>query len=89
LQCVLGSHQQGRRSPPSGALQCRQHLDDLDAARVERIFYLLLAGVERAQPCFGVADSGLDTADLGGDVNQLRIELAAVLTDRGDVGLEL
>jgi len=49
----------------------------------------LLAGIERAQPCFGVADPGLDAADLGCDVDQLLIELAAVLTNRRDLGLQL
>ena len=44
--------------------------------------------IERAQPRFGVADPGLDAAHLGGDVDQLRIELAAVLADRRDIGLE-
>jgi len=36
-----------------------------------------------------LADSGLDAAHLGCDVDQLLIELAAVLTDRRDIGLEL
>ena len=54
----------------------------------ERAADLLLAGIERAQPRFGVADPGLDAAHLGGDVDQLRIELAAVLADRRDIGLE-
>jgi hypothetical protein len=49
---------------------------------------LLLAGIERTQPRFGVANPGLDAAHPGGDVDQLRIELAAVLADRGDIGLE-
>ena len=50
---------------------------------------MLLARIERAQPRFGVADLGLDAAHLGGDVDQLLIELAAILTDRRDIGLEL
>ena len=50
---------------------------------------MLFAGVERAKPGFRVADSGFDGSNLGGDVDQLRIELAAVLTDRRDLGLEL
>ena len=78
-----------RRRAPAGALQGRQHLDDLGTARIERAANLLLAGIERAQPRFGVADPGLDAAHLGGDVDQLLIELAAVLADRGDIGLEL
>ena len=45
--------------------------------------------VERAQPRFGVADAGLDAAHLGCDIDQLLIELAAVLADRGDIGLQL
>ena len=89
LQRVLRPHQQRRRRAPSGALQGGQHLDNLGTARIERAADLLLAGVERAQPRFGVADLGLDAAHLGGDVDQLLIELAAVLSDRRDVGLEL
>ena len=50
---------------------------------------LLLAAIERTQPRFGVADPGLDAAHLGGDVDQLLIELAAVLADRRDIGLQL
>ena len=50
---------------------------------------MLLAAVERAQPGFGIADPGLDAAHLGGDVDQLRIELAAILSDGCDIGLEL
>ena len=49
----------------------------------------LLTGVERAQPRFGVADLGLDAAHLGGNVDELLVELAAVLSDRCDVRLEL
>ena len=45
--------------------------------------------IERAQARFGVADPGLDGAYLRGDVDQLLIELAAVLSDRGNIGLEL
>ena len=45
--------------------------------------------VERAQPRLGLADPGLDAAHLGGDVDQLLIELGAVLPDRGDIGLQL
>ena len=88
MQRVFGPHQQRRRRAPSGALQRRQHLDDLGAARIERAADLLLARIERAQPRFGVADPGLDAAHLGGDVDQLLIELAAILTDRRDIGLE-
>ena len=45
--------------------------------------------IQRAQPRFGVAYPGLDPAHLGGNVDQLLVELAAVLTDRGDIGFEL
>ena len=89
MQRVFGPHQQGRRRAPSGALQRRQHFDDFGTARIQRGADLLLAAIERAQPRFGVADPGLDAAHLGGDVDQLLIELAAILADRGDVGLEL
>ena len=89
MQRILRPHQQRRRRAAAGALQGRQHLDDLGAARIERGADLLLARIERAQPRFGVADAGLDGAHLGGDVDQLLIELAAVLADRGDLGLEL
>ena len=50
---------------------------------------LLLAAVERRQPRFGLVDLGLDGADIGGGVDQLLIELGAVLAERGDLGLEL
>ena len=36
----------------------------------------------------GLADAGLDAAHLGGDVDQLLVELGAVLTDRRDIGLQ-
>ena len=77
----------GVRRP--GALQGRQHFDDLGAARIERAANFLLARIERPQPRLGIADLGLDAAHLGGDVDQLLIELAAVLSDRRDVGLQL
>ena len=88
LQRVFRPHQQRRRRAPSGALQGRQHFDDLGAARIERAANLLLAAVERTQPRFGFADPGLDAAHLGCDVDQLLVELAAVLADRGDIGLQ-
>ena len=72
----------------AGALQRRQHLDDFGTARIERAADLLLAAVERAQPRLGIADPGLDAAHLGGDVDQLLIELAAILPDRRDIGLQ-
>ena len=37
----------------------------------------------------GLADPGLHAAHQGGDVDQLLIELGAILPDRGDVGLQL
>jgi len=89
LQRVFGPDQQGRRRAPARALQGGQHLGDLGAARIKRATNLLLAGVERAQPHLGVADFGLDAAHLRGDVDQLLIELAAILPDCRDIGLEL
>src|SRR6185312_16275618 len=41
------------------------------------------------QPAFSLGDAALDVAYLRRDVDQLLIELAAVLTDGGDHGLEL
>ena len=64
LQRIFGPHQQRRRRAAAGALQGRQHFDDLGAARIERAADLLLAAVERAQPRFGIADAGLDAAHL-------------------------
>ena len=49
---------------------------------------MLLAAVQRAQTGLGLADAGLDGADLGGDVDQLLVELGAVLPDRRDIGLQ-
>jgi hypothetical protein len=40
-------------------------------------------------PRLGIGDPGLDAAHLAGNVDQLLVELAAVLADRGDVGLQL
>ena len=88
MQRVFGPHQQGRWRASSGALQRRQDLHNFGAARIQRSANFLLAGIERAQPCFGVTDPGLDAADLGCDVDQLLIELAAVLTDRRDIGFQ-
>ena len=56
---------------------------------IERSLDLLLADVERAQPALGLADPDLHAAHQGGDLDQLLIELGAVLPDRGDVGLQL
>ena len=84
-----GPHQQRRRRTAARALQGGQHFDDLGAARIERAANFLLAGIERPQPRLGVVDLGLDAAHLGGDVDQLLIEFAAILPDRRDVGLEL
>ena len=50
---------------------------------------MLVAGVERAKPRFRVANSGFDGSNLRGHVDQLRVQLAAVLTDRRNRGLEL
>ena len=50
---------------------------------------LALAGIERAKPRLGVVDAALDAAHPRGNVDQLRIELAAILADRRDLGLEL
>ena len=88
LQRIFRPHQERRRRAPSGALQRCQHLDDLGAARIERVANLLLAAIERTQPRFGVVDPRLDAAHLGCDVDQLLVELAAVLADRGDIGFQ-
>src|SRR6185437_5500063 len=45
--------------------------------------------VERTQPRFGIIDLGFHIADLSGDIDQLLIELAAVLPNRGNIGLQL
>ena len=55
---------------------------------IERRADLLLAAVQRAQARLGLADAGLDGAHLGGDVDQLLVELGAVLSDRRNVGLQ-
>src|SRR5713101_2711856 len=89
LQRVFRPYQQGWRHPPSRALQGSQHLDNFRTARTKRTANLLLARVERAQPRFGVAYPGLDAAHLSGDVDQPLIELAVILTDRCEIGLEL
>jgi len=59
------------------------------AARIKRTSDLLLARIERTKPRFGVANPGFDGSNLRGDIDQLGIELAAILTDRCDLGLEL
>ena len=89
LQRVLGPHHQRRRRATTGALQRGQHLGGLGAARVERVADGRFALVEGAQPLLGLADTSLDGAHARGDIDQLTIELVAVLADRGDLGLEL
>jgi len=54
---------------------------------IQRGTNLLLARIERTQPGFGVADPVFDSAHAGRDIDQLLIELAAVLADRRDIGL--
>ena len=83
-----GRTQERRRRASPGALQGRQHFDDLAAARIERVANLLLAAIERTQPRFGVGDPRLDAAHLGRDVDQLLVELAAVLAERRDIGFQ-
>src|SRR6185312_7094280 len=73
----------------AGALQRRQHLDDFGAARIQRASDLLLMFIERAQSRFRICDAAFDVAHAGGNVDELLIELASVLADRGDIGLEL
>ncbi|MEY9281844.1 hypothetical protein ABIA03_003036 [Bradyrhizobium yuanmingense] len=89
MQRILGPHQQRRRRAPAGALQGRQHLDDVGTARIQRSAHLLLAAVQRSQPRFGLVDLGFHGAHIGGGVDQLLIELGAVLAERGDLGLQL
>ena len=89
LQRVFRPYQQGRRRAPSRALQRCQHLHDLGRRESSEPRICCSRQIERPQPRFGVADPGLDAAHLGGDVDQLLIELAAVLADRRDIGLEL
>ena len=67
----------------------RTNSDDVGAARLQRGAHLLLAAVERAQPRFGFVDLGLDGPHIGCGIDQLLIELGAVLAERGDLGLEL
>ena len=88
LQRVLGPHQQRRRRAAAGALQRRQHFDHFRAARLERGANLLLARIERTQSRLGIADAVFDDAHLVGDVDQLRGQLAAILSDCGDVGAQ-
>lgn len=88
LQRVFWPHQQGRRRTPACALQRGEHFRDFGAARIQRIADLLLVGVERTQPRFGIVDLAFDIADLSGDIDQLLIELAAILPDRGNIGLQ-
>jgi hypothetical protein len=88
LQRVFRAHQQCRRRAPACALQGGQHLDDFGAARFQRAANLRLTAVERTQPQFGIADIGFDGAYFRGGIDQLLVELAAVLSDRRDFGLQ-
>lgn len=89
MQRIFGADQERRRRAPAGALQCGQYLDDVGAARIERGAHLLLAAVQVLQPCLGLVDLGLDRAHIGGGIDQLLIELRAILAKGGDLGLEL
>src|SRR5439155_14746 len=88
LQRVFGTNQKRRRRAPPGPLQGGQYLDDLGAARIQRASDLLFAAIERAQSRLGVGGARLDGAHLASDVDQLLIELAAILADCCDIGFQ-
>jgi hypothetical protein len=89
LQGVFRLHQERRRRPPPGALQGSQNLRHFGAARIKRAFDLLFARIKRTKPRLDVGDPIFDDPHLSGDVNQLCIELAAILADCRDFGFEL
>ena len=90
LQRIFRAHQQRGRRVAADPLQRREHLGDHRAAAGER-------AADRSSRCsraccsraLGRRDALLDGADVGGRADQQRIELAAVLADRVELGLEL
>ncbi len=70
------------------ALQRRQDLGHDAAPVLQRVPQRLLARVERLEPLLGVRHLGLRGPNARRRVDQLLIELAAVLTDRFDLMLE-
>src|SRR5438445_17821 len=88
-QRILGPYQQRRRGAPAGALQRRQHFGDFGTSRGERLPDLVLPAVEGTNASLGCANLGLDAAHATGGVDQLLVELRAILAERGNFALQL
>ena len=91
LQRILRANQQGRRRPAArcaaGPRAPRRSRRGGWRASGGRVSSLPLSAVE---PLFGRGDAVLDVADAcAAELDQRRVELAAVLADRVDLGLEL
>ena len=89
LQRVLRCHQHRRRRIAADALQRRQHIADEVAARVERRTQGPLLLVERRQPLLAGRDLVLDDAHARGNVDELAVELAAVVADLIDLTAQI
>ena len=88
LQRVLRRHQHRRRRIAADALQRRQHIADDMAPALERGAQRRLLLVQRRQPLFGGRDLLFDGAHARGDVDQLPVELAAVVADLLDLAAQ-
>ncbi len=89
LERILRPHHQRRRRLPADALQRGEDFGDGAAAVVERFAERLLPLIERRQTRPRGVDIGLDVADFCGGVDELLIELAAVLAQHRDFGPQL
>ena len=89
LQRIFGSYQQRRRRAPCRPVAAPPAPRQFRSAANQASCKSAARGRRAAAPRFGLADPGLDAAHLGCDVDQLLIELAAVLADRRDIGLQL
>ena len=89
LQGILSRDQEGRRRVAADALQRRQHLGHDRRAVFQRLPQRLLAHVERPQPLLRVGHLRLHGADARRRVDQLLVELTAIVADRFDLALEL
>ncbi len=89
LQSVLGADDERRRYLSSHALQGGEHLGDHVVPLLERCPQRPLAVVELRQALLSVGDALFHAADAGHGVDDLLVELAAVVTDRLDLAFEL
>ena len=88
-QGVFGTDHQSRRRLAPDALQRGDHFNDDRAPLLERFLQRTFLFIEPVEPVLGGADIGFDLAHPCRGIDQLDIELAAILSEHFDFAAQL